>query len=362
MKKRSRVFSWLLRCVALLVILGSIAVVVLSNTDSGVRIEQLRRRVKAAEEAFNNARARAKRLAEIEVAKSLSPKKVKKSARVTVRRVSLAVRRRCGFESLGGGGGDNRRYDKTPMPKGELQADDQEVMDVAQEAIDEGDFATVKDVAEVALQSKDPRVRMRAVETLGNFGEVALPQLSDFLLDPHPEVANLAADRYELGAQDLKRESERVAIAKLGMLSISDEDRLRSMAATLRMANDRWAILSALTDVILDGNRAQSEAAKEAYELETGEAWVDLDTADKWLEENCEPIPPDEDDEDEDESDPESDADEESEDDAAADEDEESETDSEADEQGEESAGDGETGGDENGESEEKEVEWIMIN
>lgn len=304
---------------AVLAVIASLVLIVVSSSESSERIEKSRRRYLKYERMLKDAREEAKRLAQQEVEKSIRKQAEDRSRQPVKKARRFVVREPSGIEKLLGRGKSDRRYSSDPFPTEEMNETDQEIVDVAQEASDARDFETVKDVADAALKSNDPRVRLRAVETLGSFGEKALPQLADFLLDKHSEVANLAADRFELGAQDLKYESERVAIAKLGMMSINDEDRLRSMAATLRMSNDRLAIIAALSDVILDGNKAQRAAAKEAYELETGEPWADLDAADKWLQENYEPVPPEEPDE-EDEPEPEDEPEEEEDDDGSGEE------------------------------------------
>lgn len=297
MKGKGGIFSWVIIGVAVLAVVASLVLIVVSSSESSERIEKSRRRYLKYERMLKDAREEAKRLAQLEVEKSIRKQAEDRSRQPVKKAKRIVVRESSGIEKLLGRGKSDRRYSSDPFPTDEMTETDQEIVDVAQEASDARDFETVKDVADAALKSNDPRARLRAVETLGSFGEKALPQLADFLLDKHSEVANLAADCFELGAQDLKYESERVAIAKLGMMSITDEDRLRSMAATLRMSNDRLAIISALSDVILDGNKAQRAAAMEAYELETGEEWVDLDAADKWLQENYEPVPPEEPDE-----------------------------------------------------------------
>lgn len=319
MKGESGIFSWVIIGMAVLAVIASIALIAVSSSESSERIEKSRRRYLKYERMLKDAREEAKRLAQLEVEKSIRKQAEDRSRQPVKKAKRFVVREPSGIEKLLGRGKSDRRYSSDPFPTEEMNETDQEIVDVAQEASDARDFETVKDVADAALKSNDPRARLRAVETLGSFGEKALPQLADFLLDKHSEVANLAANCFELGVQDLKYESERVAITKLGMLSINDEDQLRSMAATLRMSNDRLAIIAALSDVILDGNKAQRAAAKEAYELETGEEWVDLDAADKWLQENYEPVPPEEPDE-EDEPEPEDEPEEEEDDDGSGEE------------------------------------------
>ena len=177
------------------------------------------------------------------------------------------------------------------LPEGPLSAADEDVIDVAEEAASDRDFETAKDVAAEALKSSDARVRLQAVETLMEFGETALPELADFLNDPNHEVAVLAADRYELAVQEIEDETERVAVAKLGMFSIDDPDELLAMMGTLRMSTDATAVLSALADIIRDGSAAQAKVAREAYWEETGEEWTTPEAARAWLIENDYPVP-----------------------------------------------------------------------
>jgi len=188
----------------------------------------------------------------------------------------------------------NKTWKSVPLPNREFNEAEKEILEVADMAVSDRDLETAKDVAAAALKSNDARVRMRAVETLTEFGEAGLPELADFLSDTHPEVANLAADRFELGVQEVEVESEQVAIAKLGMLSIKDEDQLRSMAGTLIMASDALVVVQALADVIRNGSEVQRNAAKEAYQNQTGEEWQGEDAADKWLQENYTPPEPEE--------------------------------------------------------------------
>lgn len=177
------------------------------------------------------------------------------------------------------------------MPEGPLSAEDEEIVEVADEAVSDKDFETAQDVAAEALKSSDARVRVQAVETLMGFGETALPELADFLNDPHHEVAVLAADRYELAVQEIEDDAERVAVAKLGVLSIDDPDELLAMMGTLRMSTDETAVLTALADIIRDGSAAQAAVAREAYREETGDEWTTPEAARAWLVENDYPVP-----------------------------------------------------------------------
>ena len=281
-------------------IVGTVTYVVIDMRGSRWRIAQNQHFAAEKMKAAVNARERAKELARKAVAKSGKSATIeqKKKARAVLREKQKKLKGPARFML------DARRVrhrrpsassgKPTEMPEGTFTAEEAEILDVADIAVSEEEMATAQDVASEALKAKDPRVRLRAVEMLSRFGEAGLPELADFLKDPHEEVANLAADNFDLGVQEIEDPAEQVAIAKLGMLSLDDEDKLRSMAATLTMSTDSREVILALSDVIRDGSAAQAAAAKEAYQNETGEEWKDKKTAEKWLKENYTPPEPEE--------------------------------------------------------------------
>ena len=260
------------------------------------KIQKSRGRYLVAQERIERARELAQQEARAEVAKhgkkatveqKQKANKVKESKRKNLkgpRRFFASMRQRS----------FSRSGKPTDFPDREFTEEEREILEVADEAVSDADLETAKDLAAEALKSEDPRIRLRAVEALTEFGEAGLPEMADFLTDRHEEVANLAADRFELGVQEIEDDSERVAVAKLGLLTVDDEDKLSSLAGTLRMATDSKLVISALADVIRDGSKAQAEAAKEAYQEETGEEWKGVEAADKWLQENYEPPEPEE--------------------------------------------------------------------
>ena len=274
-----------------LCIVGTLGYAVCSSVSSHGRIEKSRLRYLTAQTRMENAREVAKQLARAEVAKhgkKATPEQQRKAKMVK-------AKRRPKVSPLDRLFGPPRNRatavtDKpTKFPEGKFTKAEQEILDVADEAVDEHDLETAQDVAAEALRSNDSRVRLRAVEMLTEFGEAGLPELADFLTDRHGEVANLAADRFELGVQEIEDDAERVAVAKLGVLTVDDPDKLASMMGTLTMATDQLEVISALADIIRDGSPAQIRAAKEAYESETGEEWTGIEAADQWLQENYEP-------------------------------------------------------------------------
>ena len=302
--KKSKVRMAVVLSVVCVFIVGALGYAVYSTMTTQSRIERMRYRYLVERDRQENARQVALRQAREEVrkhGKKATPEELKKAT-------AVKARHRPKIDPLGKflGSAKGRATavmgKPTEMPERPLTAAEQEILDVADEAVDEKDLETAQDVATDALKSKDPRVRLRAVEMLTEFGEAGLPELADFLKDPHGEVANLAADRFELGAQEVENDAERVAIAKLGVLSVDDPDKIESMVGTLTMATDSLQIVSALADIILDGTPAQARAAKEAYESETGEEWSGLEAADRWLQENYDPPEPEEDEQEQEES------------------------------------------------------------
>ncbi len=107
------------------------------------------------------------------------------------------------------------------MPTGDPTEQDQEIIDLAGESASEEDLETAAEVTGAALQSKDPRARLAAVEMLSALGRVGISDLCEFLTDEHPEVANLAADRYELEVQNVVNDADRTELVKQAYDSFS---------------------------------------------------------------------------------------------------------------------------------------------
>jgi len=176
------------------------------------------------------------------------------------------------------------------IPENPLTDDERRILEAANEAVSERDMVMAQKVAAEALKSADPRVRTAAVETLSNFGEAGLPELADFLIDKDPEVAALAADRFELCAQEISDDREIAAVIKLAMLTVNDPDKLASFGGTMMLCADQQVVISALSDVIAQGTPNQASAAKDVYANTTGDEWTSPEAAQTWLKENFEPI------------------------------------------------------------------------
>ena len=288
----SKIVSYAVIAIAGLSIVVCISYVVLDSTRSRKNIRHL----EVATERSVTALEKAKTALREKIRLELKKEDAKRSEKAVVagkersKKLRTAVRRKF----FGGDSGFtmSRAYWKsTEMPKGDPVAADQEIIDLAGESASEEDLDTAAEVTEAALKSEDPRARLAAVEMLSALGKVGLADLCEFLTDEHPEVANLAADRYELEVQNVVNDADRTELVKIGLLAISDEDKLQSMVGTLQMTSDELLIIQVVADVMREGSKAQRAAVREAYEGTTGEPWTGEAAAEKWLKENYEPPP-----------------------------------------------------------------------
>jgi len=288
--------TYVMLSVAGLLVAGILGYAVVDSMHSGEEVEELGRETQRYEAALKTAREAARQ----EVRKRLQKERAafEAVADEEMRRERTEVRRRRNrargriFGMFAAGRQFSEAYMKAcEMPKeapGEL---DQEIINLSDVAASEEDLDTAAEVAAAALESQDPRARFAAVEMLSGLGDAGLLDISEFLADPHPEVANFAAERWDLGIQNICDDVERTKLVKVGLLSITDEDQLRAMSGTLLLATDEALVVNTVIDVMRDGLPEQRTAVREAYEFVTGEKWTTEKAAAAWLAENYTPPP-----------------------------------------------------------------------
>jgi len=281
-----------------IIVLGCIGYAVWDGCRSGRQSARYEKIVQRNEKALAVAKAAAREAVRAELRKREKELEKERGAEAVRQQKIRAQKRRAATQRrfLGGGG-----FKLTPlyaqackMPEGDPSSEDQEIIDLAGELLTEADLDTAADVTEAALKSEDPRARKAAVEMLSAMGEVGLVDIGEFLTDSHPEVANLAADRWELGVQDIMNEEERTALVKVGLLAVTDTDQLRSMVGTLLLTTDELLVVQTVADVMRDGQKVQRDAVRAAYENVTGEPWKDEAAAEAWLQKNYTPPVPEE--------------------------------------------------------------------
>lgn len=183
---------------------------------------------------------------------------------------------------------------------------DRRLSDAVQAALDAEDFAQTREAARRAAQSANADVRVQAAEALGWFGAKALVDLIPLMGDPDKAVAKAAADAWEFGLMEVIDPGFKFTAAHEALKTVGDSDALAMIgaqfaaAATERIdATDgaaaerlRVQAVQALVDLMetADGTK-RAEVSRELYEEITGQRWLGLDEAERYLQdpENYEP-------------------------------------------------------------------------
>lgn len=179
-----------------------------------------------------------------------------------------------------------------------LSPADRKLADAVQAALDENDFAGVQLAAENAYKSANPEVRRDAVDALAWFGEEALPDLTVMISDPDEEVAEAALDGWEQGLSQIEESSDRLRISFLTMSALNDANSLDSISTHFSNAateyidepedektqnQRRGEVVQGLVDMITSENGNVSNTGKEMYEEVTGNKWISVAEAEKYL-------------------------------------------------------------------------------
>lgn len=189
---------------------------------------------------------------------------------------------------------------RTMLPEAyqKYSADDRKLSLAVQDALDEEDFAGVQQAAELALKSDNPDVRRDAVDALAWFGADALPELTVLMSDPDEEVAEAALGGWEQGLAQIDESSNRVRLAFLAMSALSDANQLDTIGTHFSGAateyidepeddktqnQRRVEVVQSLAEMILEGNANASTTGKELYEEITGNKWISLEEAEKYV-------------------------------------------------------------------------------
>ena len=187
---------------------------------------------------------------------------------------------------------------------------DKEIAVAIDKAFDDDDFKGVSAAAARALSCTNAEVRMNAVEALGWFGEKALPELTLWMSDKDEEVAQEAMSQWSSALAEVEKPEDRFSIAATALNTLADADALEtigfelsSTASELIDGEDdedkakemREQVVGTLADIILNGQEKNQAAAKEAYSDITGNDWISVAEAEKYLKDPDNYEPPDED-------------------------------------------------------------------
>lgn len=175
---------------------------------------------------------------------------------------------------------------------------DQKLADAIEEALEKEDLSSVVAAAEKALKSTNPDVRRDAVDALGWFGEEALAELTVWMADADEDVAQAAMGHWEDAVSELEDANERLQTSLFALNTLTDKDALTMIGSQFANAatelideeedealasQKRTEVIQALVDMIEGGKPAHVEAASEIYEDVTGNKWISVDEAEKYL-------------------------------------------------------------------------------
>ena len=158
-----------------------------------------------------------------------------------------------------------------------------------EKALDEEKLEDALGCAKEALACGNAEVRQAMVETLGWFGEKALPELTPFLADPDEDVRETAMNEWSMAVSNIEDDAEKIGIVELAMNVLSDEDALEDISGEYIGVDEKLAVESLVRIIAADGSKTGVAKAKETYEFVTGDEWVSAEAAAKWIAEEYQP-------------------------------------------------------------------------
>lgn len=132
-------------------------------------------------------------------------------------------------------------------------------------------------------------IRRAMVETLGWFGEKALPELTPFLADPDEDVRDSAMNEWSMAVSGIEDEAEKIGVVELAMNVLTDEDALEDISGEYIGIDEKLAVESLVRLIEANGSRQGVAKAKETYEFVTGDEWQSKEAAAKWIAEEYQP-------------------------------------------------------------------------
>ncbi len=156
-------------------------------------------------------------------------------------------------------------------------------------ALEDEDFGLAASCVDEAQKCSVIEIRQAMVETLGWFGEKALPELIPFLADADGNVRESAMNEWTMALSSVENDEEKIGLVEQVMGVLRDEDALEEMSGEYIGVDEKMAVES-LMRIIASGGSAEGIAkAKETYEFVTGNEWVGFEEADRWIKEEYAP-------------------------------------------------------------------------
>jgi len=182
---------------------------------------------------------------------------------------------------LGGAEDDDEEDKRTPAEKS--------LAERIEKALDEENLEMAVSCADEAQSCAVTEIRQAMVETLGWFGEKALPELTPFLADADEDVRDSAMNEWTTALSSIEDEKAKIGIVELAMGVLHDEDALESISSEYIGVDEKLAVESLARIITAGKSAAGVEKAKETYEFVTGDEWMGVDDAARWVAEEYEP-------------------------------------------------------------------------
>lgn len=163
-----------------------------------------------------------------------------------------------------------------------------------EKALDEEDLEAALKCADEALKCGVVEIRQNMVETLGWFGEKALPELTPFLADPDEDVRESAMNEWTMALSSIEDDGAKIRTVELAMGVLKDGDALEEISSEYIGVDEKMAVESLVRIIDGGGPKEGVEKAKETYEFVTGDEWTNAAEAERWIAEEYEPPAPEE--------------------------------------------------------------------
>ena len=158
-----------------------------------------------------------------------------------------------------------------------------------EKALDDESLEAAVACAGEALKCGVAEIRRSMVETLGWFGEKALPELAPFMADADEDVRTSALDEWTMALANIEDEGYKIRVVELAMGALNSEDALEDIANEYIGVDEKLAVESLARIIAGDGTKEGIAKAKETYEFVTGEEWTDAEAAARWVAEEYSP-------------------------------------------------------------------------
>ena len=156
-------------------------------------------------------------------------------------------------------------------------------------AYDDEDLKAAVACAEEAQKCGVVEIRQSMVETLGWFGERALPELTPFLADGDEDVRESALNEWTMALSSVEDDGEKIRAVELALHVLNDEDALEQISGEYIGVDEKLAVESLVRVIAAGGSEGGIAKAKETYEFVTGDEWSGVEAAERWIAEEYSP-------------------------------------------------------------------------